>query len=160
VSAAPAAAPVRRLNHQPAGRLTPPRLRVVAAPKRRRGFQLYVVVCLTVLFGALGTVLWLNTALAAGSFEIHELKAELSQLEVQREVMNEDLVRLGEPHGLAARAAELGMIEVPATGYIILSDGLIVGSAAPAGVDTPADGEAETGTGTGGQTDPAAGGEE
>ncbi|MDR0592651.1 MAG: hypothetical protein LBG60_05215 [Bifidobacteriaceae bacterium] len=139
MSAVPAIAPVRRATGRPAA--PAPQLRLVAAPKRRRGFQVYVAVCLTMLLGALGAVLWLNTALAAGAFEIHELEVKLSQLEIEREVINEQLVALAEPQGLAARASQLGMIEAPATGYIILLDKRIVGSAPAAGATDPETGE-------------------
>jgi hypothetical protein len=94
-------------------------------------------------------VLWLNTALAEGSFQIHEFEVRLNELEIERETISEQLVGLAEPQALAARAAELGMIESPATGYIILSDGLIIGSPPPAGDEDAAGDEADSPTGAG-----------
>ncbi|MDR2567024.1 MAG: hypothetical protein LBC97_13415 [Bifidobacteriaceae bacterium] len=168
MSAAPAATPIRRGVGRPAAARTAPAapLRLVVAPKRRRGFQLYVGLCLTLLAGALGTVLWLNTALAQGSFEIREYQVKLNQLEIEREAINEALVARAEPRALAAKATELGMIEVPATGYLVLRDGVIIGSAPPAGSDqgeNQSEGQdagesGEEGSGAGG--DPAGPGEE
>jgi hypothetical protein len=93
-------------------------------------------------------VLWLNTSLAEGSFEIQALEGELAALEVNREVINEQLVARGEPGALAARAAGLGMVESAASGYILLREGIIAGSPVAAGTST----DEETGEGPGGQT--------
>jgi hypothetical protein len=102
--------------------------------------------------------LWLNTALAQGSFQIREYQVRLSELEIEREAINEQLVARAEPQALAARAAELGMIEAPATGYIVLKDGVIIGSAPPAGGE---EGEGQDpGEGADGDGGPAATGEE
>ncbi|MDR2374527.1 MAG: hypothetical protein LBD77_10655 [Bifidobacteriaceae bacterium] len=146
MSAAPAQAPIRRgLPRPAAGRAAPaPGLRLVTAPPRRRGFVLYASACLTLLVGALAAVLWLNTALAAGAFKIHELEVELARLEVERDVMDEELVALAEPQALAAKATELGMIDSPATGYILLRDGRIVGAALAAGAEDDPDQTGQT----------------
>jgi hypothetical protein len=106
------------------------------APKRSRGFVAYVSLCLSLLVGAAGAVLWLNTSLAEGSFEIRDLEIELANMEVRREVINEQLVQRSEPDALAAQAAELGMVESSATGYILLEDGTVLVPPTPAGQES------------------------
>jgi hypothetical protein len=98
---------------------------------------------LALLVGSAGAVLWLNTALAQGSFEIHELETKLEHLEVQRDVINEQLVARAEPDALAAKAAELGMVESPATGYILVREGTVIGAAPAAGSEAETEAETE-----------------
>jgi hypothetical protein len=116
-------------------------------------------VCLAVLVGALGTVLWLNTALAAGAFEIREYQLQLSDLEIERESLNEQLVALAEPQALAAKAAELGMVAAPATGYLVLRDGTVIGAAPPDETEGEPGQEASAGAGGEAETTSEAGDE-
>ncbi|MDR1118068.1 MAG: hypothetical protein LBL01_02060 [Bifidobacteriaceae bacterium] len=126
-----------------------PNLRVVAPPARSRGFSVYIGACLSLLFGGSAVVLWLNTALAQGAFQIHEMEADLSNYTTMREATEETLTALLEPAALTAKAAELGMVPSHATGYLVLRDGAVVGlPPPPAGAGEPEgepDGSAESG---------------
>jgi hypothetical protein len=112
----------------------------------------YLSACLALLLGGGGVVLWLNTSLAAGAFEIHKLEAELKNHETLQETTIESLVDLAEPAALAEQAAALGMEKSLATGYVILSEGsvILLPSSAEVGAEGAAgaqDGAGEEGAG-------------
>jgi hypothetical protein len=159
VSAVPAAKAIRRA---PAKQAAPaPRLQVVTAPKRSRGYVPYLACCLAFIAAGSGIVLWLNTALAAGSFEIHNLEAELANYQTLKESAEEQLAMNSEVAALSAKATELGMVPAPAGAYIVLRDGTVVGQAVAAGTDEPdaegaAEGAAQEGTQEGAAQDGAA----
>ncbi|MCL2802716.1 MAG: hypothetical protein FWD29_01995 [Micrococcales bacterium] len=117
---------------------TSPVLQVVVAPKRRTGYLVHLAVCVTMLVGALVAVLALNTALTQGSFQIHQLKQELENLEAKENRIAEQLDDLASPEQLAVKAAELGMLAPPSTRYITIKDGTIT-PAQPAPVEEVGD---------------------
>jgi len=106
-----------------------PNLRLATPPKRRIGRLVYLTVCLTVLVGALVAVLSINTALAKGAFEIHQMERDLANLEAQATKLEELLADQAGPEVLAAKATELGMVPAPNTSYILLQEGTIIGPA-------------------------------
>jgi cell division protein FtsL len=138
MSAAPAAA-VRRTSVKAPRSATPPVLRVVAAPKRRRGYIAYLSLCLVLLVTALVGVLSLNTALAQGSFEMHELEGQLANYESEKNQIQEELTQHGAPANLAAKAQELGMVAPQGTAFILLKQGTVVGATGPATTDKSAE---------------------
>jgi len=79
--------------------------------------------------GALVGVLSINTALAKGAFEIHQMERDLANLEAQATKLEELLADQAGPEVLAAKAAELGMVPAPNTSYILLQEGTIIGPA-------------------------------
>ncbi|MDR1824960.1 MAG: hypothetical protein LBR27_06470 [Bifidobacteriaceae bacterium] len=147
MSAVPAVAVRRSPSATPAGGVavaTPPALRLVAPPKRRRGYVLYLSSLIALLVGGLTCVLYLRTELAAGAFEIHELEQQLSRAEATYYELEEQLTLRSAPDWLAARAVELGMVPSEGTAYLLLGEGKIVGSA-PAAIGTVADDAAAEG---------------
>ncbi|MDR2347077.1 MAG: hypothetical protein LBD90_00350 [Bifidobacteriaceae bacterium] len=135
MSATPAVRVSRRAAQRAA---TAPQLRVVAAPARSRGFLVYLAACLGLLLGGSGVVLWLNTSLAAGAFDIQELEDSLANYQTIKEATAERLTALSEPAALAAAAAELGMVPQHASGYLVLRDGTVI-NPPPAVEDEAAD---------------------
>ncbi|MDR2454652.1 MAG: hypothetical protein LBD51_09020 [Bifidobacteriaceae bacterium] len=123
MSATPAARANRRAAPRPSAA---PQLRLVAAPARSRGFVAYIASCLALLLGGSAAVLWLNTALAAGAFEIQELEDQLASYQTIMEATEESLTLLSEPAALAAKAQELGMVQSHASGYLVLEEGIVI----------------------------------
>jgi len=106
-------------------------LRLAPLPRRRTGRLVYLSVCLVVLVGALVAVLSINTALAKGAFEIHQLEGDLADFEAEATKLEEQLAGQTVPAKLAAKAAEQGMVPAPQASYILLQEGKIVGSVVP-----------------------------
>jgi hypothetical protein len=67
------------------------------------------------------------------------LEAELADYQTLKEATEEQLTALSEPAQLAAAARELGMAPAPATGYLVLAEGVVT-PLAPAGQE-PAEGQ-------------------
>jgi hypothetical protein len=86
----------------------------------------FVVLCVGIIVAALVFVLVLNTTMAAGAYEAHDLKIESVQLQEQRADLLMALDASAAPQRLAARAAELGMVRASDVGFISLSDGTVM----------------------------------
>lgn len=127
---------VRAPRRGPASAPTPaarPRLRVVRPPAQTRTHVPFVVICMAVLALALGAALLLNTRLAAGSYEEHELDVQLAQLARTEQSLSAELDENRSPARLAARAGELGMQPAGSTAWLRLSDGTVQGGTGAAG---------------------------
>lgn len=141
MSAVPAArtvpAPAFRPASRPAAspRTTPPapRLRVVRAPQTARTRVPFVVLCMAILAGALLCALLLNTTMARGAYEAHDLKQELARLAQQELDLSAELDARAAPEALAASARSLGMVPAASPAWLRLSDGAVLGSPTPAG---------------------------
>ncbi|MEP7193120.1 MAG: hypothetical protein ABI903_09670 [Actinomycetota bacterium] len=106
-----------------------PRLRVVTgAPARRSGAAL-VVVCATLLATGLIGLLLLNTALAQGSFTLHDLRTTSDQLTDAKGALNESLDASKSPANLAKKALGMGMVPAQSAAFLRLSDGKVIGVA-------------------------------
>lgn len=133
-----AAAPQRRsagAAPTPAGRAArPPRptLRVVRPPAAERGRTVFVVSCLLLLVAGLLSLLLINTALAQGSFTIHDLQARSDELGDREQALRQDIDVQAAPARLAARARALGMVPSQSPAFLRLSDGRLLGVAAAA----------------------------
>jgi hypothetical protein len=118
------------------GAARPPRpaLRVVAAPAPDRARTAFVALCLLLLGGGLLTLLLVNTAMANGSFRLHDLQATSDQLTDRQEALRQDIAVQAAPERLAARARALGMVPSGSAAFLRLSDGRVLGvaKAAPA----------------------------
>jgi len=118
------------------GAARPPRpaLRVVAAPAPDRARTAFVALCLLLLGGGLLTLLLVNTAMANGSFRLHDLQATSDQLTDRQEALRQDIAVQAAPERLAARARALGMVPSGSAAFLRLSDGKVLGvaKAAPA----------------------------
>jgi hypothetical protein len=129
---APSTASIRRVNTGPAS-AAPPVLRVVSAPAKHRGYVVYLIVCVSILLGGLGAVLFLNTTLAEGSYRQQSLRNQLEVARGDQAVALEQLSIVSAPERLAAKAAELGMVPGSGVGFIDLGNGQILGGTAPQG---------------------------
>ena len=138
----PGGAPARTPGRGPA-RPPRPSLRVVAAPVAEHGRTLFVLACLALLVGGLIALLLINTALAQGSFRMHDLSSSSRQLSDQSQALGEDIAGQASPERLSQRAAGLGMVASGSVAFLRLSDGRVLGVAtaakpAPAPTLTPA----------------------
>jgi hypothetical protein len=109
-----------------------PTLRVVQAPAADRGRTTVVVLALLLLGVGLLTLLLINTALAQGSFRLHDLQATSDRLADQEQALHESIDAAAAPQRLAARARALGMVPSQSAAFIRLSDGAVLGVAEPA----------------------------
>jgi hypothetical protein len=121
----------RALN-RPTTTTTTTRLRVVTGAPPRHGGAAFGIICATLLAAGLIGVLLLNTALAQGSFTLHDLRATSDQLTDTQNALTQSLESSKSPANLAARAASLGMVPAQSAAFLRLSDGKVVGVAKPA----------------------------
>lgn len=111
---------------------TTPRLRVVTgAPPRRAGAS-FGIICAILLSAGLIALLLLNTALAQGSFTLHDLRATSDQLTVTQEALNQSLAASKSPANIASKAVSMGMVPAQSAAFLRLSDGRVIGVAKPA----------------------------
>lgn len=109
-----------------------PRLRVVTGAPLRRGSAVFGIICATLLATGLIGLLLLNTALAQGSFTLHDLRATSDQLADEQGALNESLNASKSPARLAERATSMGMVPAQSAAFLRLSDGKTIGVAEPA----------------------------
>jgi type IV secretory pathway VirB10-like protein len=107
---------------------------VVAAPAPDRARTAFVALCLVLLGGGLLALLLVNTAMANGSFRLHDLQAASDQLTDRQQALRQDIAVQAAPERLAARARALGMVPSGSAAFLRLSDGRVLGvaKAAPA----------------------------
>jgi hypothetical protein len=133
-----AAAASRGAARRPATGRTParqparPPLRVVQAPAAERGRTTVVVLALLLLGVGLLTLLLINTALAQGSFRLHDLQAASDRLADQEQALHESIDAAAAPQRLAEQARALGMVPSQSAAFVRLSDGAVLGVAEPA----------------------------
>jgi hypothetical protein len=138
VSQTLAAASTRRASTRPApgrapGRPSRPTLRVVRVPLPDRSRAVFAVSCLLLLVGGMVALLLINTALAQGSFRLHDLQGATQQLGDTEQALRQDVDRQGAPERLARRAKALGMVPAGPSAFIRLSDGRVIGVARATG---------------------------
>ncbi len=121
-----------RVPSRGAARPPRPTLRVVAAPVAERGRTVFVVLALALLVAGLVTLLLVNTALAQGSFQLHDLRARSGELADQSQALREDIAGQASPQRLSSKAAALGMVPSGSVAFLRLSDGKVLGVATPA----------------------------
>ncbi|MEO8518187.1 MAG: hypothetical protein ABI438_03335 [Dermatophilaceae bacterium] len=115
--------------HRPA--TATPKLRVVTGATPRRGAA-FGIMCATLLAAGLIGLLLLNTALAQGSFVLHDLRAASGRLLDTQDVLTQSLEASASPASLAAKAAKMGMVPSQSAAFLRLSDGKVIGVAKPA----------------------------
>jgi len=126
-----ARAGARPLN-RPTTTTTSTRLRVVTgAPPHHRGAA-FGIICATLLAAGLIGLLLLNTALAQGSFTLHDLRVTSAQLTDTQDALTQSLQRSESPANLAASAARMGMVPAQSAAFLRLSDGKVIGVTKPA----------------------------
>jgi hypothetical protein len=106
-----------------------PRLRVVTGAPLRRGDTALVAICATLLAAGLIGLLLLNTALAQGSFTLHDLRNTSDQLTDAQGALSQSLDASKSPANLAKRAADMGMVPAQSAAFLRLSDGKVIGVA-------------------------------
>ena len=116
-----------RALHRPA--TEQPRLRVVTGAALPRGGAVFGIICAVLLAAGLIGVLLLNTALAQGSFTLHDLRTSSDQLADTQGALSQSLDALKSPANLASRAAGMGMVPAQSAAFLRLSDGKVVGVA-------------------------------
>lgn len=110
-------------------------LRVVPTAIQQGGNGLFAVLCMVLLGSGLVALLMLNTALAQGSFRLHDLQAQTGRLADTEASLTQAIDRQRAPGALAARASALGMVPATSMAFIRLRDGAIIGVADPAKAD-------------------------
>lgn len=111
---------------------TRPRLRVVTGAPPKHGGATFSIICATLLAAGLIGLLLLNTALAQGSFTLHDLRATSAQLTDSEDSLTQSLEASKSPASLAAKAAGMGMVPAQSVAFLRLSDGKVLGVAKPA----------------------------
>jgi hypothetical protein len=106
-----------------------PRLRVVTGAALPRGGAALGIVCAILLAAGLIGVLLLNTALAQGSFTLHDLRTTSDQLTDAQGALSQSLDASKSPANLAKRAADMGMVPAQSAAFLRLSDGKVIGVA-------------------------------
>ena len=132
---AQAAAPLVRPaapRRAPAPASTEPRIHLVSAPLASRSRVPFILVCMTILVGALVSVLVLNTTMAGGSYEQRELQSQLSELAQREQALLAQLDQEASPEVLAARAEALGMVQDSTPAFVRLADAKVIGDPTPA----------------------------
>ena len=116
-----------RALHQPATERT--RLRVVTGAPLPRGGMALGIICAVLLATGLIGVLLLNTALAQGSFTLHDLRTTSEQLNDAQGALSQSLDASKSPANLAKKAADMGMVPAQSAAFLRLSDGKVIGVA-------------------------------
>ena len=127
-----------RVASRPATRRAPSTgqpLRVVPAAVGQPGNGLFAALCVLLLAGGLVGLLMLNTAMAEGSFTLHDLEATSGELTDTQEALTQAIDAQRSPGNLASRALELGMVPSGSAAFLRLSDGKVLGVAKAAKKD-------------------------
>jgi hypothetical protein len=91
---------------------------------------------MTLLCAGLFGLLMLNTAMAEGSFTLHNLQATAGELTDTQDALTQAIDAQRSPANLAARATRLGMVPADSAAFLRLSDGKVLGVAKPAKKDS------------------------
>ena len=129
-------ATARVASRAPARRVTPPQpLRVVPAAVGHPGNGVFAALCMTLLCAGLFGLLMLNTAMAEGSFTLHNLQSTSGELADTQDALTQAIDAQRSPANLASRATRLGMVPADSAAFLRLSDGKVLGVAKPATKD-------------------------
>jgi hypothetical protein len=82
---------------------------------------------MAILAVALLAALLLNTTMARGAYEQHDLDIELARLASSQQDLSAALEQRASPDELASSARTLGMVQARSTGWIRLADGTVQG---------------------------------
>lgn len=113
-----------------------PALEVVATRSQRRARPraAYAVATVAGVFVILLTQLLLSIVLSDGAYRITELEAQRIELDRTAQMLTEDLNVFDSAQNVAANAESLGMVvSTVSPAFLLLSDGSVQGSPAPAG---------------------------
>ena len=118
------------------GRHAPPRLSLIPPLRTTTPRAPFVVLLGVLLTGGLVGLLFLHTALAEGSFLLHDLQTRSTVLADREQTLTQEVAQAAAPRRLAARAEALGMVRSENPAFIRLSDGQVLGKPKP-GVAPP-----------------------
>ncbi len=107
-------------------------LQLVQAPHRLRSRAALVSVSIVALSLGLVALLVLAVSLQRGAYEMRALRAQTLALTEQEQALSESIAVLQAPRALSAQARELGMVPAANVAVIRISDGAVLGEAAPA----------------------------
>ena len=129
-------ATARVASRAPARRVAPPQpLRVGPAAVGHPGNGVFAALCMTLLCAGLVGLLMLNTAMAEGSFTLHNLQSTSGELADTQDALTQAIDAQRSPAHLATRATRLGMVPADSAAFLRLSDGKVLGVAKPAAKD-------------------------
>lgn len=104
------------------------RLSVVPPARFHAARAPFVVVVVAILAAGLVGLLLLNTALAQGSFRMHDLQRNTAALQDREQQLQVAVDASNNPARLAAAAHHLGLVAARDPGFLRLSDGRILGA--------------------------------
>jgi hypothetical protein len=127
--------PLRRPREQFEVIAHPRRVKIVTtrAQRRARPKLVYALGATAVLFAIFLVQLLITIALSSGAYTITGLQSSEQELGRTASSLNERLDALGSSQNLQANALALGMVGSSQAAFLRLSDGAVLGSAAPAG---------------------------
>lgn len=95
-----------------------PTLQLVRGPAVSRPMGPYLLLLISIIFGAMAFCLMLNTQMAVTSYQIHDTRAQLVELKETQQTLKAEVEKLGSPEYLRQAAEEIGMTP-PQTTYIM-----------------------------------------
>lgn len=104
---------------------------VAAGPGRTARRTPFVLLVVVLLASGLISLLVLNSALNQGSFELDRLEKRTTELEDERQALQQEVDRLSAPDALERRARELGLVP-GGTPVFLGPDGTVRGVPEPA----------------------------
>ena len=108
-------------------------LHVVPAPRARvAGTGAFSLVIAGILVSGMVILLFLNTTLAQGAFQIHELTKSQTSLTITQQQLAQQVAAAESPEQLQVRATALGMVPSDNPVFIRLADRKVLGSPIPA----------------------------
>lgn len=119
----------------------------VAAPPQRLPFVMF---CSVLLALGLLALLFINMALAQGTYALHDLQTQSVVLGENEQQLREELATLESPAHLAKAATEIGMVPGSVPAYLDVSDGTVTGQATPAPTPTVTPSEGASASSAGG----------
>jgi hypothetical protein len=134
------ATPLRDARRDLADAPRPRRVHIVTtrAQRRARPKLVYALGAIVAIFGIFLAQLLITIALSSGAYTITDLQSSGQQLSRTSSALKEKLDTLGSSQNLQANALALGMVDSSQAGFIRLSDGSVLGAAAPAGAASAA----------------------
>lgn len=111
-----------------------PRTPLSVVPQRevRRSRVSTVVMCALALAAALMGILFLNIQISSGQYRLTELTIQERALSQENEALTQDIEANAAPQNLAARANDLGMVQVQDIGTVELSSGAVAAASGAA----------------------------
>ena len=109
------------------------RARLTVVPRRRvraARVPFVTLVSLVLLGGVIGLLLF-NTSMQQASFAATSLESQASTLSAREQTLRMELDVLRDPQNVAEQARKMGMVTAGSPAFLRLSDGKIVGEAAP-----------------------------